>query len=190
MRCSLADAVVHDGAVGAGAGDGVKADVAQAWVLGALRFEVFDDVDFADGAGCLHIKPGERFHNGGPVPQVRGRAAVDFSGAFAGLGQGAGIARAHQRLPKLVSDDLGQGGEVCANLGICGLCQCGNMAQEVSRVVAGDLCAQMICEPVQLGFGHEQIDTSLGMQDRKPVGDRVVGNVAAPDIEEPHDAVR
>ena len=90
------DAIVDDGAVGAGAGDGVEADLLQRLRLRAHRLQLPGGADLVDAAlRRLAIEPGEEAHHGGAVALVRGARALDLGGVLARLGQDARIGRAH-----------------------------------------------------------------------------------------------
>ena len=89
----VADPVVHDRAVRAGAGDGVEGDVAELAGGGAERFELLHHVDLAQPALRRGgVEPGEELGHRRAVAQVRGAGAGDLGRVLAGLGQDAGVA--------------------------------------------------------------------------------------------------
>ena len=90
------DAVMHDGAVRSGAGDGRKRNVLQRAGVAAEGFQRFHGVDLGQMArGRLAVDPGEEARQRHRVAAVRVAGALDLDRVLAGLEQRHGIAAAH-----------------------------------------------------------------------------------------------
>ena len=95
----LADAVVHDGAVGAAAGDGVEADLAQLVGGAAEAFQAPHRLDLVERAGRGGaVEPGEKARDGEAVAQMRGARALDLGCVLDRLQRQRGIGSARDAL--------------------------------------------------------------------------------------------
>ncbi len=91
---------MDDGAVRAGAGNRVEAQVAQLAGFLAQRLQPVGHLDLAQGAGTgLAIEPCQEAADGGAVATMGGADALQFDRVFAGLGQRDRISVADQGRP-------------------------------------------------------------------------------------------
>ena len=92
-----ADAVMHDGAVGAGAGDGRKRNVLEQTGVAAKALQRFDRVDLGQSsARRFAIEPGEEARHGDAVTLLRRARAGDLGGILDRLHRRDRVAAAQQ----------------------------------------------------------------------------------------------
>ena len=92
------DAVVHDGAVRSGAGDGRERDVLQRAGVAAEALQRLDGIDLGQCAadGASRSIQGQEPRQRHRVAPVRGASAFDLGGVLDGLEQADGIVAAHR----------------------------------------------------------------------------------------------
>ncbi len=196
-RLGLADLragrpVVDDGAVGAGAGDGVERQVLQRPGGFAQALQLGDDLHLVRQARLgVGGQPVQEAGQGHAVALVRAPGPFDLDLVLAGLGQGAGIGRAHDRGAGAVQDIQVPGrrrrridGDPLA-------------LQRLQRVRQrlGTVQAHLIAEPRRQIGRHlvrvqEQPRGPVGVQHRLAQRQGRADHVAAADVEQPRDRGR
>ncbi len=182
----LGHTVVHDRAIGPSAADRLEGDVLQGIVLASTTLQPRHDLRFRQASRFLRIEPGQQFHHGRPVAQMRLRRALDFCGVLAGLGQGAGIL-AHLRP---VAEGIGHDHRHALLVDEHRSAETGHMVQKPRRIVNGDLSPQMIAQFRQLCLRDEEIDLATVVQHGERLKDRNARNVRAAQVQQPADRIR
>ena len=90
------DAVMHDGAVRPGAGDGRKRNILEKPGVAAKALQRLDRVDFSQfPARRFAVEPGEKARHGGAIANLRGARAGDLGSVLYRLHRRDRIAAAH-----------------------------------------------------------------------------------------------
>ena len=183
------DAVMHNGAVRAGAGDGRERDVLEQAGVAAETFQSLDRFDFAQLAvWCYAIEPGEEACHRDAVAQLRGAGARDLGGVLDRLHRRNRIAAAHYLAAGLdhePRDRLRTGGRIepyramrfaeCSKIAlkIFGGADCGQFFEAMPDVVA------------ELAAVDVERRAALLRHQRKGERHRRVRHIAAADVEQP-----
>ena len=188
----VGDAVMHDGAVGSGAGDGRKRHVLQQPGLATEAFERRHRVDLAQLAGRrLAREPCEEARERGAVALVRGARAHDFGVVLYRLHERdrIGVAR---RLAAVFADEPGQ------RVGRGGLVEPHRLAahlreiafQVVGRAHLGNVGKRGACRVVELGVVDIKRRFALARHGGEGQRQRRVRDIVAADVEGPGDVLR
>ena len=183
---------MDDGAVGAAAGDGVEADLAQLVGGAAEALQAahrLDLVERAGGGGA--VEPGEKAGDGEPVAQMRGARAFDLGGVLDGFQR--------QRRIRPARDGLGAAERarkpIAGRVGI-ETHALARRAQRLEPVGKASRLADLgerfeVCahRRLELFRGDEQLRLAADGHDRKGERHRRVRDVGAADVEHPGDAV-
>ena len=188
------DAIVDDGAVGAGPRDGVEGDFLELARRRAEAFQRRGRGDLVDAAGCrLAVEPGEEAADGGAVAQVGGARAGDLGRVLGRLGQGAGIVAvdcAPARGLDPVGDPARRGRRVEAN-GALSARRLVERRSEFRRLGdVGDVLDMGARGVGELARIDQQRWPPLGRNDGEGQRQRRVLHVGAADVEEPGDRIR
>ena len=185
---------MHDGAVRAGAGDGVEGQVAQQPGLCAEGLQPVGGCQLIHRAlRRLARQPGQEARHRRPVAPVRLAAALQLHRVLAGLGQQAGIGGAchfrpcrlqlfqhrNRRCRRIDADPLARRPQRR---------QC---RQESVGRGQRDLVAEVTARCLaQLGRIDEQADAGIGVQDGEGQRQRRVRHVGAANVQQPGDGFR
>ena len=151
---------------------------------------LFDHVDFGEPAlGRGVVKPGEEFDHGGAVAEVGLGRGGDLGRGLAGFREKAGIVGPGDFGARVVEGQahgMGRGLAVEAD----GAGERGEGGREGVGRGDGDVGAEVIGEVGEFRRQGEEVQRSVVAQDREALDGRRVAEIAAPDVEEPGQAVR
>ena len=183
---------MDDGAVRAGAGNRIEAQVAQQVAFAPAAFQPVGRSKFVDAAARRFPgQPGQKTGQRRAVPAMGVARAVQFDGVLARLGQLAGIgapldqrARRVEHLENPVGGRRGIGQHLAAG-------KTGQRRFEPIRRLDGDVAAQMLRQRrIDLAGRREQADRAVAAQDGEGQRKRCARHVSAADVEQPGDRVR
>ncbi|OIQ67580.1 hypothetical protein GALL_508380 [mine drainage metagenome] len=135
----------------------------------------------------MRVKPCQEFDHCRAVAQVRLCHARDLGRVLARLGQQAGISPPRDddlRLGQRLADGEGRGGAVNADRAGERAKRGGKGGRGANREIGADMGAGGVVELRRVDVKRH---ASIAMQDRESVDDRVAGDVAAADVEQPAD---
>ena len=187
-------AVMHDGAIGPGAGDGGKRDVLEEAGLAAKTLYRLDCVDFGQAAAlCFAVEPGEETRHRHAVAPLRRARARDLRRVLHRLHRRDRIAAA-QDLAAVVDDESRDGLGTDARIephGAMLFAERGEIALEGgARPYFGDLFEALTHVGAEFAQVDEQRRAAVLGDHGEGQRHRRVGNITAADVEQPGDGVR
>ena len=184
----LCHAVVHDCTVGAGTGDGVKADFQQGVGGAAELFQLGDNINFGERGFVLCIKPTQEIHHCGPIAQVRFRHAGNLGGVFARLGHHTRVLTVGDLCIALRHSSLHGNWRAAFVQPHCA----GELREEWDKGVwrmHADSLPKVVPHVGEFLLRHKQINSCVGIQHGKPMCQRITGNIRAANVQKPCNAV-